>query len=94
MYHGSCPLLFSTGEGLARLRLPKPSPVVRLVEAVHAACSLTSLISVPSGSYMASFLGPWNTANWPFGYQSRINIWLAEKWTRSTRRCDWTTEMD
>ncbi len=43
-------------------------PVVRLVEAVHAACSLTSLISVPSGSYMASFLGPWNTANWPFGY--------------------------
>ena len=44
MYHGSCPLLFSTGEGFGSRRRARPSPVVRLVEAVHAACSLTSLI--------------------------------------------------
>jgi transposase-like protein len=50
MYHAICPLLFSTCEGLGSRRRVRPSQVVRLVGAVHAACFLSFSIPFPLAS--------------------------------------------
>ena len=50
MYHAICPLLFSTCEGLGSRRRVRPSQVVRLVGAVHAACFLSFPIPFPLAS--------------------------------------------
>ena len=50
MYHAICPLLFSTCEGLGSRRRVRPSQVVRLVGAVHAACFLSYPIPFPLAS--------------------------------------------
>ena len=68
MYHGICPFLLSTGDGFGSCRLSNPSPVDWPVEAFHAVCSLTSLISVPFGLYEASFFGTME--------YSQLTVWI------------------